>query len=162
MYSFDHAEQLNTFLMSLGAGFLLGVVYDILRCIRLSVSKGKAAVFVFDILYFLIFGFASFLFILAANYGEVRFFIIFGECIGALFYYFSFGLAAIKISDAVVRAFRFIIKLIFKAVSAPFILVFRVFRKIFRLLGAFIRKIQKFFQNHQKNSCQNSKDVYII
>jgi xanthosine utilization system XapX-like protein len=55
MYSFEQSEQLNLFLLSLGAGFVLGVVYDILRTIRLTISKGKTIIFIFDILYFLIF-----------------------------------------------------------------------------------------------------------
>ena len=44
MYSFEQSEQLNLFLLSLGAGFVLGVVYDILRTIRLTISKGKAII----------------------------------------------------------------------------------------------------------------------
>ena len=87
MYSFEQSEQLNLFLLSLGAGFVLGIVYDILRTIRLTISRGKIIIFIFDILYFLIFSLATFLFFLAINKGEFRSYMIFGEILGFIFYF---------------------------------------------------------------------------
>ena len=54
MYSFEQSEQLKLFLLSLGAGFVLGILYDILRTIRLTFTKSKKVIFIFDILYFLL------------------------------------------------------------------------------------------------------------
>ncbi|MBR2876627.1 MAG: spore cortex biosynthesis protein YabQ, partial [Clostridia bacterium] len=94
MYSFEQSKQLDLFFLSLGTGFFLGIIYDILRAIRLTLSGGKAIIFIFDILYFVISALATFMFFVAINKGEFRFYMIFGEILGLLFYYFSFGIAA--------------------------------------------------------------------
>ncbi len=143
MYSFQQSEQLKLFLLSLGAGFFLGIIYDILRTVRLSFTRSKAAIFIFDILYFLIFGLFTFLFILAVNKGEIRFYLLFGEALGAVIYYFSFGIAAIKISDKIVKGVRTFFRVLFKVISAPFRFIFRIIKKIFSKVSAVFRKKQK-------------------
>lgn len=145
MYSVPQNQQLIIFLASLGLGFLLGILYDLLRTIRLTITKSNVLLIVFDILYFILFGFISFLFILAMNKGEVRIYIPVGEIIGWLFYYFSFGLAAIKITDVLVKAIRGFFSLLFKLLTAPFRLVYKGFRIIFRKLLYLFKKIGKFF-----------------
>ena len=99
MYTVAPREQTLIFLASLGVGFILGIVYDLLRTLRLSITKSKPAIIVFDLLYFFVVAFVSFVFILAANKGEVRSYIIIGELIGALVYYFSLGITVIKITS---------------------------------------------------------------
>lgn len=152
MYSFEQSDQLKFFLLSLGVGFALGVFYDILRTVRLSVTNSKAATVIFDVLYFAVFGLATFLFILAINKGQIRFYIIFGEVIGAAFYYFSFGVAAIKLTDIFVKAFRRFFAFVFKILFAPFRLVFKLFKKCFL-------KISSFFKKTRKNSEKNRKKL---
>ncbi len=152
MYSVPQSEQLTIFTSSLGLGFLLGVLYDVLRAIRLSFTKSKIALVFFDILYFVIFAFCTFLFILALNKGEVRFYIIAGELIGATFYYFSFGIAVIKLTDraaAVLKRFR---KFVFKIICTPFRLIKRVFSSIFA-------KISKLFKKTEKKSSKMQKKL---
>ena len=78
MYNVSQSEQTLIFLASLGVGFLLGVLYDFLRALRLSFTRGKVAVIIFDLLYFFMVAFFSYIFILAANKGEVRSYIIIG------------------------------------------------------------------------------------
>jgi spore cortex biosynthesis protein YabQ len=86
MYSFEQSEQLRLFLLSLGAGFFLGIIYDILRTIRLTLTKSKKVIFIFDVLYFILFGLGTFIFFLATNKGEFRSYMILGEIIGWIFY----------------------------------------------------------------------------
>lgn len=150
MYSFEQSDQLKFFLLSLGVGFALGVFYDILRALRLSVTNSKAATIIFDILYFAVFGLATFLFILAINKGQIRFYIIFGEIIGAAFYYFSFGIAAIKLTDIFVKAFRHFFAFVFKILFAPFRLVFKIFKKCFLKISSFFKKTRKNSEKNQK------------
>ena len=132
MYSFEQSEQLNLFLLSLGAGFVLGVVYDILRTIRLTISKGKAIIFIFDILYFLIFSLATFLFFLAVNKGEFRSYMIIGEILGFLFYY-----AHITIKN--------------KGFNISRVCVYFLFRVLIRL-----------YKNHVKRRFIPSKDSFLL
>ncbi len=152
MYSFDQKNQVNLFLLSLGLGFLLGIFYDIVRTVRISFTKSRAAVIIFDILYFLFVAVATFLFILSVNKGEIRFYFLFGEIIGWLIYYFTFGVAAIKISDCFARIIKRTGECIKKVVSAPF-------RLFFGLLGKFFRKVAVLFKKTQKKSRKNRKKL---
>ena len=146
MYSVPQNQQLIIFLASIGLGFLLGIFYDILRTIRLTISKSNVGIIVFDVIYFIIFGFASFLFILAMNKGEVRIYIPVGEVIGWFFYYFSFGLAAIKITDLLVKVIRGFFALIFKIIKLPFCLIYKGLYLLFKALCRLFKKIGNFFK----------------
>ena len=150
MYSVSQSEQLTIFVASLGLGFLLGIMYDIFRTIRLSLTNSKIAVVVSDLLYFFFFGLFTFLFILALNKGEIRFYIIAGEIIGALFYYISFGIAAIKFTDLCVRGLKRVYKFIFKLISAPF----RLIKCVFLHLS---EKLKRLFKKTEKNSEKTRK-----
>ena len=143
MYSVPQSEQLTIFISSLGLGFLLGILYDVLRALRLSLTKSKGAVIFFDILYFILFGFFTFIFILALNKGEVRFYIIVGELIGALFYYISFGIAVIKITERAVSLLRRFYAFLFKVISAPFRLIKKGFSAIFGKMSKLFKKTEK-------------------
>ncbi len=145
MYSVDQSEQLIIFLASLGVGFLLGVVYDVFRALRLCFTKSKPTVVIFDILYFFLFALATFIFVLAANKGEVRSYIIIGELLGAAFYYFSFGLAVIKITDRFVAFSKRFFTTLFKVLSAPF-------RFAYKLIGKLFRKTEVIFKKSEKKS----------
>ncbi len=150
MYSVPQTEQLSIFTASLGLGFLLGILYDIFRAIRLSVTKGKIAVVISDVLYFLCVGLASFLFILSLNKGEIRSYIIAGEVIGAVFYYFSFGIAAMKITDYLVKLLRRFYSFVFKVISAPFRLIKRAFSHLLEKLKIVFKKTSKNSQKMRK------------
>lgn len=150
MYSFEQSEQLNLFLLSLGAGFVLGIVYDILRTIRLTISRGKIIIFIFDILYFLIFSLATFLFFLAINKGEFRSYMIFGEILGFIFYYVSFGIAAKSFTDAFVKAIHTTFSFLLKIILAPFKAVFKLFSKIKCKISLFFKKLSKKYEKNRK------------
>ncbi len=143
MYSVPQSQQLTIFLCSLGAGFLLGVLYDVMRALRLSFTTSKAAVIIFDIVYFLLCGVLSFLFILSLNKGEVRFYIIAGEIIGWGFYYISLGIAVIRMTDILVGAFHRARAIVFKVISAPFRLIYRGLTRISFEMSSLIKKTEK-------------------
>ncbi len=150
MYTVDQSEQMLIFLASLGVGFLLGILYDFLRAVRLSFTRGKIAVVIFDLIYFFSVALFSYIFILAANKGEVRSYIIIGELLGAVFYYFSFGIAVIKITDRFVSLLKNFYAFIFKIISFPFRLIKRLFSKVFNKLKTFFKKTEKKSEKIQK------------
>lgn len=80
------AAQTRLFFLSCGMGFLLGVLYDVFRLLRQIKKTGKIWVFACDFIYCVLCTFFSFSFILAANKGEVRWYILFGEFAGWLIY----------------------------------------------------------------------------
>lgn len=116
MYTVAQSEQLKIFAAALGAGFLLGAVYDFFRVLRLSLSRGKVCTVIFDILYFLIFGCGTYTFALAANKGEIRWYIIFGELAGAAVWYLSFAPFSHKLTNIFVNALR----QLYSHILAPF------------------------------------------
>ena len=150
MYNVSQSEQTLIFVASLGVGFLLGILYDFLRALRLSLTKGKVAVVVFDLLYFFMVSFGSYLFILAANKGEVRSYIIIGELLGAVFYYFSLGYALMKLTDKFIFLLRRFYSILFKIVSFPFHLIKSAFFKVFGKLRIFFEKSEKKSKKIQK------------
>ena len=160
MYIVSQSEQAVIFLASLGIGFLLGVLYDFFRAIRLSITKGKVAVIVFDLLYFFMVAFFSYIFILAANKGEVRSYIIIGELLGAVFYYFSLGFALMKLTDKFVLLLNRLYSLIFKIISFPFRLIKSAFSKFFCKLKAFFEKSEKKSKKIQKKVLPKAR-VYV-
>ncbi len=147
MYTVPQSEQLFIFLCSLGLGFIIGVFYDVFRAVRLSITKSKVAIVVFDILFFVFGGIFTFLFTLAFNKGEIRFYIFAGELIGMAFYYFSFGIVAIKITDILVKLLHKIYSFIFSVISFPF----RLLQKLFSALKEkFLIKFKKTKKNSEK------------
>lgn len=108
------AQQTRIFMYSLGFGFLLGILYDIFRTLRLIISRSRGFVFFADILYFVLCAFLTFCFMLVADSGRVRLYVGGGEVLGWLIYYFSFGAIAIKTCNALVafvhKAFSLFLK----------------------------------------------------
>lgn len=129
-------------------GMLLGMIYDFFRIIRLVHSTKQKLLFFQDIVYFLICGFLTFLFLLVVNYGQSRFFIIAGELIGWCIYNltvgkvtyiifkFMFGVCK-KILQYIKSVFLKILSPIFNIVKA---LTLRCFPRKFK----FIKEIKKF------------------
>lgn len=85
------AGQVQEFFLSCLLGFILGVIYDIFRILRLFLKFGKKRIFLQDVIYMGICAVITFLFSLVTNYGEFRFYVIAGEILGFCSYYFTIG-----------------------------------------------------------------------
>lgn len=120
IYSLSLAEQTKGFLLSLGFGFLMGIFYDLFRIIRISITKRKTAVLIFDLLYCVFFGFCSYIFFLVVNEGDIRGFLILGEGIGFAIYYFSLGVVVFTASEKIVNSIKKSILKLFKIILFPF------------------------------------------
>ena len=126
------AEQTEIFFYSLGFGFLLGILYDVFRTLRLIISRSNGFVLFMDLLYFAVCSLLMFCFMLATDSGRIRIYAIAGEILGWLIYYFSFGAVAIRISNAFVGAFRRLIYTVFRRLKAVFGKPCRKIKKIIR------------------------------
>ncbi len=152
MYTVHPNEQMLIFLASLGVGFLFGVLYDVFRAVRMAFLQGKLVVVFFDLLYFFLVAFFSYIFIIASNKGEVRSYIIIGELLGAVFYYFSLGIVVMKLTNRFVDLLKRIYSFVFKIISFPFRLV-----KLF--LKSVFSKLQFISEKNKKNLQKISKKV---
>lgn len=150
-YIISLSTQTRGFLISIGFGALVGAWYDLIRIIRLTFTKsGRAALMVSDIFFVLSAALMTFLFLLTVTDGEIRLYILFGELIGFVIYYFSFGVIAVRFTQKTVNKIKKAVKRIFGFVFAPFI-------KIFRFFGRKTDKLFKIFQKMSKKFDKNAK-----
>lgn len=133
-------RQTTNFLLSLGFGFCIGVLYDVVRTIRLIFGGGKRTVLIFDILYSAFAGLVTFIFSLVITNGMVMAYVVFGEMLGFFIYYITFGVFAVRFSERVTKAVKgFFIK-IFKAIAAPFLKLFGFLKRVFGKISQKSRK----------------------
>ncbi len=83
---YEHAVQISVLFKAVGLGYLLGFLYGFFSFFN-SLSKSTAAVFIRDILFFVLNAAISFLFLLKYNAGVIRGYIIAGEVIGFSVYH---------------------------------------------------------------------------
>lgn len=88
---FSLSDQTAYFLRSLVLGLLLGVLYDVVRAIRMLCRAGRVHLMISDVLFFTLCGVITSLFALPFNKGDVRAFIVFGEAVGFLSYRLTLG-----------------------------------------------------------------------
>ncbi len=139
------AEQTGIFFYSLGFGFLLGILYDIFRTLRLIVSRSAGFAFFADTLYFTLCGFLIFFFMLVTDKGRLRLYAAAGEILGWLIYYFSLGTVALRLSNGIIIFFRRIIYAISSFVK-------RIFRKVLQKNEKIMKKCKKIIRKSDKKT----------
>lgn len=82
MYLDTLAYQTREFFYSLGFGFILGILYDLTRILRLSVYNGRKKYFLFDILFAVSAAFLSMIFSLGLCRGKFAFYVVLGMTVG--------------------------------------------------------------------------------
>lgn len=91
MYIQGMAVQTQLFILCIGFGFFLGIIYGILTGVREILFKSDLSVFVQDIIISIIFTVLVFLFLLCVCSGEIRFYTLLALVLGFIIYYFTFG-----------------------------------------------------------------------
>lgn len=149
------SAQTNMFLYSFGFGFLLGILYDIVRTFRMIISRSKVIVFIADTVYFTACALLTFAFVLVMDSGKIRLYVAAGEVLGWLVYYFSFGSVAIKISGWLCKRIKRLFAVIFK----PFSLLIAKIFKHFRKTGNFAKKTLRKSNKKAKYILQNQHNI---
>lgn len=149
------AEQTRIFLYALGFGFLLGILYDVFRTLRLIISRSRGFVFFMDLLYFALCAFLTFCFIMVIDSGRVRIYVAAGEILGWLIYYFSLGTIAVRLSNAVISLFR----RMFSAILKPIKRLLRAFARKMGRSSDFSKKIIRKTDKKTKFSLQKHKGL---
>lgn len=116
-------DNLGIFLI---AGVLFGAVYDVLRFFRL-IFPGKRAVFVFDLLFFIIISPAMFLLLLSYNNGQVRAFYFTAAFLGFIIYV----LTVYRITGIIERGISSLIRKIMKKCLKSFKKVLQKIKKVY-------------------------------
>lgn len=147
LYGLSLAQQTKGFLLALGMGFILGILYDIIRIIRISISRGRIAVIICDIFFCVLACFCTFLFCLTINEGEIRLFLILGELVGFFTYYFSLGAIIFSYSEKIINFIKKLVRSILGVILFPFKWIFGIIRKQINKLLKKSRKNGKKLKN---------------
>ncbi|MFZ2537803.1 MAG: spore cortex biosynthesis protein YabQ [Oscillospiraceae bacterium] len=105
-------------------GVAFGALYDVFRIMRLSFTNPKFLVFIEDVLYFSTITLASFIFIVIQNSGYLRAFLIIGELLGAILYFFTVSIVIMKSANLIIKFTRKTLLFIYKLTLRPFIKFF--------------------------------------
>lgn len=143
MYGFSIKSQGYALFMFLGIGFALGVLYDAVRIIRLSLSEKKVALYISDAVYVILFALVTFCAVLVVNWGEMHFYMFLSEFLGFFIYYFTFDAFVRKFSETVIKLLKKIYRTLFKIFSAPVRLSVNILISIAKILKNPLKKIQK-------------------
>lgn len=154
---FSVQSQALSFLLSILLGVCAGIFYDVFRILRLSLSANKFVVLVQDILFWLFTAVASFLFIFVVNNGEFRLYFVFGELIGFGVYYFTMGVAVMKVTEFLVKIIKRVFKFIFRILLFPFKKIFVVIRPKIKNMCKSAKKSTKISANKCKFFLKRSK-----
>jgi spore cortex biosynthesis protein YabQ len=142
------ADQTADFLRALLLGAALGVVYDVFRVLRIAFPQktafGRLAIFIEDLLFFTLCAAATFVFLMGAVQGRIRFFLLLGEGLGAVIYYFTVGSLVMKVAQAIIDGVRRVLAFmgrwlvmplwnltyrIVELICAPFVFMGELFKK---------------------------------
>lgn len=166
MYLPTMALQTRIFLLSIGLGFSLGILYDIFYITRLTITKSKYAIYIQDFVYLLSCSFITFIFILALSSGVVRGYILIGEFLGWLIYYLSTGYFVVSFATRAVNFIKTTFKKMYELILRPFKWIAHKIYKISKRSKLFVqkkcKKINKKFKMHLKlsrNVVYNTIDV---
>ncbi len=84
---FEHTVQLSVFVKSVGAGYIIGLIFFMLMLMNCFFGKHTYSVFIRDVLFFLTAAVFTVIFLLKYNAGIIRFYILCGELMGFILFY---------------------------------------------------------------------------
>ncbi|WP_262394792.1 spore cortex biosynthesis protein YabQ [Youxingia wuxianensis] len=148
------AGQTWMFLMAIALGAALGACYDVFRVIRIAVVHPPVIVMVQDIIYCFVCAVATFLYMISVDCGQIRMFVLIGEIIGWVLYYFTLGTLVIGISKHIIQGVKYILGLLYKIFCAPIFSILKkikgILLKLVKNLGKYLKKKAKISKNHLK------------
>ncbi len=145
MYIQGMAQQTQVFMLSVGFGFLLGAVYDIVRFVRAVFSRSHTAVIIQDILFSLICTLLSFFFLLCIDDGKLRMYPYLGMIMGFVIWYFTLGIPV----SMILKRFSAFLHGILKSITA---ISKRIFKKVVKILKKRKNKPAKPLENSMPDS----------
>lgn len=144
-YMFGLSLELSLFVRSVLMGILFGVIFDMLRVVRIIIPHKNWLVFAEDFLFMLFCGFWFFIFSMTSARGQLRAFLLIGSGIGFVLYIVTIG-AVVK---RVVTKTRDVIRAVLK----------RIYMALKRLLTPLAEKIRKHFKLHIKKFPTKRKKI---
>ncbi len=152
MYVGDINEQVSVFLYSVGFGFFIGLLYDLIRLVRFKIIKKSSFVFLQDIVFFAVLAPITFCFLLAVNYGRFRFYVLLALLSGFVCYYLTLSRFLLNLIIKICRRIKSVFWLMARVISAPIRLILKPIAKLWLIISKRIKKMPKYSKNKEKNS----------
>lgn len=147
MWYINIADQTITFLLSLAMGCVFCLLYDCFRILRIINNYSKTAIFIQDILYWIICAFLCCCFLIIRCSGEIRGYVLVGSLLGWIIFRLTLSVLILALAKHILRFARWV----YSKVSKPVKALFKFIRKKYRAISKFLRKmILKMFNNTKK------------
>lgn len=147
MYITDISVQLKNIMPALGLGFVLGLLYEALRILRLYIHSGKVFVFVTDILFTVFSSVSAFLLCVSVDNGHIRFYIVLACILGYVVCIFTAGELIYALFARIHCAVMKILTPLFK----PFVFVWGKLCYLMKKVPENAEKIKNKFKNLLKH-----------
>ena len=120
------SEQTGAFFHACLLGCGLGLLYDVFRIVRMAFPAahsnrqwGYALAFAEDILFFSLCAGATFLFMMGKVHGQLRFFLLSGEILGAVLWHYTVGHLLMKIAYGLITVVKGLASFVFRFFVRP-------------------------------------------
>ena len=150
MWEISNYSQFTSFLISICAGIIYCLIYDIFRGYRLYKKVNNFVVFFQDIGYFVLITFATFLLLIAFSNGEIRAYIIFALLIGFIVCNFTISKITVKVFGFIFKKLNVMFDKIILLINAFFNKVEVVIAKSMQKSLKIVKNIEKIFKKHLK------------
>ncbi|NLK22163.1 MAG: spore cortex biosynthesis protein YabQ [Epulopiscium sp.] len=164
------SEQAQIFLVSIQAGMVIGVFYDMFRIIRKIIPHPDWLIHLEDLIYWIIVSSFMFFVLFSKNYGEIRGFALLGALLGNVFYFFTIGILVMKFSDWIINLIKKIIHIIIKIIFIPIKFTLKILYYPYKWISFPLKVIRvrtKIVMNKSKNRIkrktkQTLRELYIM
>ncbi len=147
MWEINLSSQITTFLFSMLLGVIFCVIFDFTRALRIFGLNSKTAVFLTDVIYFLVITFLNFCFLLTRESGQVRGYVFVGELLGFFTFRLIFSKWLILLTKLLHRVFLKIDKKVKKIKTISL----RFFNKKTAKIKEKLQKTEKKAKNNKKS-----------
>jgi spore cortex biosynthesis protein YabQ len=134
-------------LYSVIGGMAIAFVYDVFRIKRKTINTSTFIIYIEDFLYWIIVAIIMFLVVYFGNEGEIRGYIFIGAIIGAVLYILLFSRIIMKIFLTIINIIIIVLKTVWKVLSYPFKIIFKILGIPARF---FLKQLRKLFRRTRR------------
>jgi len=113
------ADQTLVFFQGMLVGAVLALLFDAFRISRIALPTPVWAVFVEDVVFFLVCAVVTFSLMLSVLDGQVRFFVLVGQGLGAALYSLTLGQLVMAVSKTIISIIKRILWFLFRWILLP-------------------------------------------
>lgn len=136
--------QLYAFAITMLAGASIGLAFDLYRVIRALLRPGTLATILMDLCFWLVLAPVVVVYLLLANWGELRFYVLVGIGIGLAFYYLLISRTVIRLALGLAHLISFVISLICQMVFALLVWPMKLVQDLLLTITAIRRRRNSF------------------